>query len=117
MSLNHHRKPMKKKDSTLEKLNINYSEYTTRLSWKFKNRTLYKPADKSRLLSFIPGTVIEILVKEGDRVKKGEEVLVLEAMKMKNRIKSPVSGQVKHINVKVNDVVPKGRLLVEFSLE
>ncbi|MDT8401828.1 MAG: acetyl-CoA carboxylase biotin carboxyl carrier protein subunit [Bacteroidales bacterium] len=108
---------MEKKDKKLEKLNINYSEYTTRLSNKFKNRKVYEPADKSRLLSFIPGTIIEIMVREGDRVKKGDEVLVLEAMKMKNRIKSPLNGQVKHIDVKLNEVVPKGKLMIEFSPE
>ncbi len=108
---------MEKKDPKLEKLNINYSEYTTRLSRKFINRSFYKPPDKSKLLSFIPGTIVEIMVKEGDRIEKGDEVLVLEAMKMKNRIKSPVSGHVKHIEVKVNETVPKRKLLIEFSPE
>lgn len=104
---------MEKENKKLEILNIDYSEYTTRLTSSFKNRKPYKYPDKSKLLSFIPGTVIEILVKEGDRVKKGNEVLVLEAMKMKNRIKSPVSGLVKRIDVKVNERVPKGQLLIE----
>jgi biotin carboxyl carrier protein len=40
---------------------------------------------------------------------------VLEAMKMKNRIKSPVTGVVKHIDVKENEKVPKGKLLIEFK--
>ncbi len=108
---------MEKKVTKLEILNINYSEYTTRLSTKFKNIEPYKHPDKFKLLSFIPGTIIEILVKEGDKIKKGDEVLVLEAMKMKNRIKCPVSGLVKHIDTHVNDVVPKGKLLIEFSPE
>ncbi|HDZ41566.1 MAG TPA: acetyl-CoA carboxylase biotin carboxyl carrier protein subunit [Bacteroidetes bacterium] len=108
---------MEKKDKRLEKLNINYSEYTTRLSKKFKNRIPYKPSDKFRLLSFIPGTIIEIMVKEGDRVRKGDEVLVLEAMKMKNRIKSPLNGRVKQVDIKTNEVVPKGKLLIEFKPE
>lgn len=106
---------MEKKDSNLEKLNINYSEYTTRLSSKFRNRKVYAPPDKSRLMSFIPGTIIEILVQKGDKVKKGDEVLVLEAMKMKNRIKSPVNGVVKDIGVKENEKVPKGKLLIVFK--
>jgi len=108
---------MEKKDIKLETLNINHSEYTTRLSTKFKNREPFKIPDKSKLLSFIPGTIIEIIVKEGDKIKKGDELLVLEAMKMKNRIKSPVSGLVKHIDIKINDKVPKGKLLIEFSPE
>jgi len=108
---------MEKKKTGLEKLNINYSEYTTRLSNKFRNRKVYAPHDKTRLLSFIPGTIIEILVQEGDKVKKGDEVLVLEAMKMKNRLKSPVTGVVKNIGVKEDEKVPKGKLLIEFKAE
>ncbi|MEA1887754.1 MAG: acetyl-CoA carboxylase biotin carboxyl carrier protein subunit [Bacteroidota bacterium] len=106
---------MQEKDTKLGILNINHSEYTTRLSDSYKKREPYKPSDKLKLFSFIPGTIIEIMVKEGDKVIKGDEVLVLEAMKMKNRLKSPVSGIVKHIAVKVNDKVPKGKLLVEFD--
>jgi biotin carboxyl carrier protein len=105
---------MEKKDIKLEILHINHSEYTTRLSPKFKNRIPYKSPDRSKLLSFIPGTIIEIIVKEGDKVNKGDEVLVLEAMKMKNRIKSPITGLVKRIDVNINDKVPKGKLLIEF---
>ncbi|HCC71655.1 MAG TPA: acetyl-CoA carboxylase biotin carboxyl carrier protein subunit [Bacteroidales bacterium] len=108
---------MKKKENKLEKLNINYSEYTTRLSSKFKERVSYKPVDKTRLMSFIPGTIIEILIAEGDKVCKGDEILVLEAMKMKNRIKSPVEGLVKSINVELNEKVPKGKVLIEIDLE
>jgi len=106
---------MKKKDEKLEILNINYSEYKTRLTKKYRMRKPYKPDDKTRLLSFIPGTINEIFVKEGDKVKKGEEVLVLEAMKMKNRIKSPTNGRVIKVNAKVNDRVPKGMVLIEFD--
>lgn len=105
---------MEKKDIKLEILHINHSEYTTRLSPKFKEREPYKSPDRSKLLSFIPGTIIEIMVKEGDNVKKGDEVLVLEAMKMKNRIKSPITGLIKRINISINDRVPKGKLLIEF---
>lgn len=106
---------MEKKNEKFEILNINYSEYKTRLSRKYKAREPYKPADRSRLYSFIPGTIIEIFVKEGNEVRKGDEVLVLEAMKMKNRIKSPVDGSIKKVNVKVNDRVPKGEVLIEFD--
>lgn len=106
---------MEKKDNKLEKLNINSSVYLTRLNPAFKNKELYKPADKSKLYSFIPGTVVELLVKEGQKIKKGDELLVLEAMKMKNRLKSPVSGTVSRISVEIGKKVPKGSLLMEFK--
>jgi biotin carboxyl carrier protein len=42
-------------------------------------------------------------------------MLILEAMKMKNRIFSPINGKIKTVNVKIGDVVPKNELLVEFE--
>jgi biotin carboxyl carrier protein len=99
----------------LEKLNINNSVYSTRLSVKFRNRKPYSPADPGIVKSFIPGTVVEILVRVGQRVEKGEDLLVLDAMKMKNRILSPVSGTVKDVPVKVGDRIPKGTILLEFE--
>lgn len=108
---------MAKSDSKLEKININHSVYTTRISESFRNKVPYSPPDKSRMMSFIPGTVIEVLVKEGDKVKKGDVVLVLEAMKMKNRLKCELSGIIKKINVEPGEKVPKGTLLMEIDLQ
>ncbi len=108
---------MAKSDSKLDKLNINHSVYTTRLSDKYKNMEPYSQPDKSRMMSFIPGTVIEVLVSEGDKVKKGDVVLVLEAMKMKNRLKCQVEGVIKKINVEPGEKVPKGTLLMEITLQ
>src|ERR1043165_4617533 len=48
----------------------------------------------------MPGLVLDVRVAEGDAVKKGDAILVLEAMKMENIIKSPTDGTVKKINVK-----------------
>lgn len=59
----------------------------------------------------MPGMVIRYEVKEGDQVKEGDTILVLEAMKMENTIPSPVSGIVKKINFKAGDSVQKGDVL------
>lgn len=96
-------------------LNINGSLYQTRISKKFENRKQYQPANPGMILSFIPGTIIEILIKEGQTVKKGEELLILEAMKMQNRLKSPVDGKVVRIAVENGTRVPKGALLLEIE--
>ena len=106
---------MEKKDQKLDKLNIDSTEYSTKVTSKFKNRELYKIPDKGLLKSFIPGTIVEVLVKEGDNVCKGDDLLVLEAMKMKNRLKSPVDGKVKGINVSEGEKVAKGVLLIEIK--
>ena len=60
----------------------------------------------------MPGLVLEIMVKEGDRLEKDTQVLILEAMKMENVIKSPGEGVVKEISVKNGDAVEKGQLLI-----
>ena len=59
----------------------------------------------------IPGTIIRYLVKEGDEVKAGDSVVVLEAMKMENDIVAPAGGKVKAINCKPGDKVAGGAVL------
>lgn len=105
---------MSKKEK-LEFLNINDSLYQTRLSKQFKNRVPYRPADPKKILSFIPGTVNEIFVSPGQSVKKGELLLILEAMKMKNRLKCPMDGRIKSIAATKGDRVSKGALLIELE--
>jgi biotin carboxyl carrier protein len=95
-----------------EYLNINNTLYQTRLSSKFRNRVNYMPADPDKILSFIPGTVLDIFVSEGQSVSQGELLLILDAMKMKNRLKSPFDGVIKSIAVKKGDRVAKGDLLI-----
>ncbi|TVQ46787.1 MAG: biotin/lipoyl-binding protein [Saprospirales bacterium] len=63
----------------------------------------------------MPGLVLEISVAEGDEVKKGDPLLILEAMKMENVIKSPGDAKVSKINVKPKDSVEKGAVLIEFE--
>lgn len=63
----------------------------------------------------MPGLVLEVRVNEGDVIKKGDPILVLEAMKMENIIKSPVDGTIKKINVKKGLAVEKNQVLVQFG--
>jgi biotin carboxyl carrier protein len=67
------------------------------------------------VLSPMPGLVLSILVKEGQVVEKGENLLVLEAMKMENVLKSTGAGVVKKINVIQGTVVEKRQLLIEME--
>ena len=62
----------------------------------------------------MPGLVLDVRVAEGDEVKRGEAILVLEAMKMENIIKSPTDGIIKKINVKKGMAVEKNQLLINF---
>ena len=60
----------------------------------------------------MPGLVLKILVNEGDLIKKGENLLILEAMKMENMIKAPADLIVKKINVKIGDKLEKNQLML-----
>jgi len=96
-------------------LNIDTSLYKTRISSKFKNRKPYQPEDPRIILSFIPGTVLSILIKEGQEIKKGDDLLILDAMKMQNKLKCKMDGKVKTIAVKKGDKVSKGTVLIELE--
>jgi biotin carboxyl carrier protein len=63
----------------------------------------------------MPGKVIKILKKEGDEVKEGEGVIVVEAMKMENELRSPKIGKVKSISVKEGDAVESGARLAQIE--
>lgn len=62
----------------------------------------------------MPGLVLKIFVKEGDEIKKGENLFILEAMKMENIIKSPGDVVVRSVKIKPGDKVEKGQVLVLF---
>lgn len=68
-------------------------------------------AGDTPLTAPMPGKVSKIVAKAGDAVKKGDVVLMLEAMKMQNEIAAPVDGTVKSINVDVNENVKPGQIM------
>ncbi|HKK78307.1 MAG TPA: biotin/lipoyl-containing protein, partial [Phaeodactylibacter sp.] len=63
----------------------------------------------------MPGMVLEVSVKAGEEVSEGTPLLILEAMKMENVIKSPGDGVIKAINVTKGEAVDKNYLLVEME--
>ncbi len=62
--------------------------------------------------SALPGTVLKVLVSEGDSISEGDVIAVIEAMKMETEIKSPVSGTVKSVEIEVGNKVQTGQELV-----
>jgi biotin carboxyl carrier protein len=62
----------------------------------------------------MPGLILNIMVEEGKEVKKGDPLLILEAMKMENVIKSPSDGVVKSIKTQKGKSVEKNQILIEF---
>jgi pyruvate carboxylase subunit B len=63
----------------------------------------------------MPGKIVELLVEENAKVKEGEAILILEAMKMQNEIIAVVAGKIKKINVKPGDSVAKDEVLMEIE--
>jgi|SRR6056297_2092696 len=94
---------------------VDGDKYRTQLTEKFKNRKKWENPDERKIFSDIPGTVIKIYVEEGKKVKEGDLMMVLEAMKMKNKILFTSDGVVKKIYVKESEKIPKGKLMMELK--
>lgn len=67
------------------------------------------------LLAPIPGTIVAVLVKEGQSVAYGQELITLEAMKMKNAIKATRDGKIGAIHVQVGDQVRHSQVLIDYA--
>jgi biotin carboxyl carrier protein len=72
--------------------------------------------DTSKAISApIPGVIISVSAKVGDNISPGQEVCILEAMKMKNSIKSTRTGKISTVRINPGDHVQHGQILFEFS--
>src|SRR6056297_1709031 len=89
--------------------------YKTTYTWKFENRVKWETPNPNHIYSFIPGTIIDIYVKPRAKVREGETLLLLEAMKMQNQVRMPFDGEIVKIHVKRDDVVPKKHLMLEIK--
>jgi biotin carboxyl carrier protein len=98
-----------------EELALESGTYETRLTKKFAQRKPYEKHDPRIVKAVIPGAVAEIEAAVGKRVRSGETLLVLEAMKMRNLIKAPTDGKVKAVLVASGEKVVKGQVLVELE--
>ncbi|HNX43609.1 MAG TPA: acetyl-CoA carboxylase biotin carboxyl carrier protein subunit [Bacteroidales bacterium] len=102
-------------EEVLQSLTIEDVRYKTRLNKKFLARKNYQPRDPKEIIAFIPGTVINVFIKKGSKVKQGEKLLELEAMKMVNTLFAPADGVVKDLLVKTGDLVSKNQVLMHFK--
>ena len=93
-------------------LNIDGTLYKTNLISEFENRKKYTVPDAKKIISIIPGTVMKVFVKEGQKVKRGDNIMILEAMKMQNELKSPKDGTIKEILVEEGTKVSLDEKLV-----
>eukprot|EP00471_Norrisiella_sphaerica_P004370 CAMPEP_0184480718 /NCGR_PEP_ID=MMETSP0113_2-20130426/2235_1 /TAXON_ID=91329 /ORGANISM="Norrisiella sphaerica, Strain BC52" /LENGTH=682 /DNA_ID=CAMNT_0026859389 /DNA_START=292 /DNA_END=2340 /DNA_ORIENTATION=- len=81
-----------------------------------KHMPVVIPVDTSKMvLSPMPGLIYSVNVKEGDKVELGEEVVVVEAMKMQNALQAPASGKISKILVAAGDSVDADQILIELE--
>lgn len=78
-----------------------------------ENKPVEASVATNKVVAPLPGRVFAILVKEGDTIKAGQDVVVLEAMKMENSISSDYSGRVHKIAVNIGDTVAENTVLLE----
>jgi biotin carboxyl carrier protein len=119
-------------EDNIAEIEVNGTPYTVEMEQEIKTTKTpklirpEKPAQKapveiqkgsglSKITAPLPGTIFKIIVKECDDVKKGDTVLVMEAMKMENNILAEKEGNVKKILVQEGDSVLQGDLLIEIE--
>jgi biotin carboxyl carrier protein len=96
-------------------LTIEDVKYKTRLTKKYLKRKPYEPVDPKKVLAFIPGTIKKIYTSKGKKVKTGDKLVDLEAMKMLNTIFAHDSGTIAEVYIKEGDLVSKNRLLILYK--
>lgn len=96
-------------------IDIDGVKYKTLLTHKFKHRKKYEEYNPGKVRAFIPGLITEIFFKQKKHVKEGDTVLILDAMKMMNKVIAPMDGELK-LFVKKQDIVSKDQVLFEIKV-
>jgi biotin carboxyl carrier protein len=97
------------------KLQTGFEEFTAEVvdprAWRGRWHGALEAAGRQQVVAPMPGKVVRILVEVGDRVEVGQGLLVVEAMKMQNEIRSPKGGTVERLQVKEGQPVNVGEVL------
>ena len=91
---------------------VTSARYLTLTTKKYDNRKKWIKSDPKEVRSIIPGSVIEVFVTPGKKLKAGEVILTLDAMKMYTKVEMPVDGTIKSVNVTKGDRIPKDTVLI-----
>ena len=97
----------------LTKISLVEGVFETRATKKFEKRKLFEKEGTGLIKAMIPGVIASVDTAVGKEVREGETLMILEAMKMLNRMKAPKDGKVKAIRVAVGEKVVKGQVLIE----
>jgi biotin carboxyl carrier protein len=102
-------------EKDLKSLVIQGALYKTKYTKKFENREVWEAPDQNKLHSFMPGTIIDIFVKPKEKVKEGQTLLLLDAMKMLNQVRMPFDGEIVEIFVKKGEAIPNHHMMLEIK--
>jgi biotin carboxyl carrier protein len=102
-------------EKEMKELIVQGAVYKTTYTRKFEERVKWEAPNVNMLYSFIPGTIIDIFVKPKQKVKEGETLLLLEAMKMQNQLRMPFDGEIVKIHVKKDETIPNNYLIMEIK--
>ena len=123
-------KDQKKFKCKILKHNYEDQSYIVKVNGNISTIRIIKPAEKTAekiginkntslnvntLKAPMPGLILEILVTKSVTVKKGDPIIILEAMKMENILTSPIDGVIKNIEVKAQQTVEKNNVLIRFK--
>ncbi len=106
---------MEIEEKDLEVFSYEGTDYKTMLTDKFRKHKAYVPEDLTKIYAQIPGTMLKIMVREGQQVNPTKVLFILEAMKMKNKVYASISGRVKKIHIAEGQIVTKNQLLLELG--
>lgn len=98
-----------------ETLETAYGTFKTTYNKMYLERKPWEPENPKHILSHIPGTIVEVKVKEGQKVNAGDLLILYKAMKMNNNIVAQEAGTVGKIHVKAGDNVKNRTLLIEME--
>ena len=102
-------------------IRVNGNKYTVQLKDKYDDLLKELGIDNvsakkvKEMKAPMPGLVVDIRVNEGDEIKKGDALVVLQAMKMENILKSPKDAIIKKIHIKKDNTIEKNQVLISFS--
>ncbi len=82
---------------------------------KTEEKKIQDTSGTSKILAPLPGIIIKLAKKEGDTVKKGDVVMIMEAMKMENNILAEIDGIIKSVKISEGDSVLQGDVLLEIE--
>lgn len=100
---------------SLKTLIIDNVKYKTKLTSKYLSRKPYEPIDPKIVTAIIPGTIRKVSIKDGKKVKRGDILLELEAMKMINNIRADMDGVIYKVLVKTGELVSRKQILFQFK--